>query len=95
MISLVLEKQEEYGYTVLQMSVQPCSVHMVLDVDPRIGIYKVVVRIKSFTSRQLREEFPHLRRRLPTLWTRNKFIVSVGTVQLEDILRYIETQRNV
>jgi len=35
---LVLSKQQEYGYTVIEMEVMPDHVHLLLDVDPRIGI---------------------------------------------------------
>jgi putative transposase len=43
----------------------------------------------------LREEFPHLRRRLPTLWTNSYFVATVGGAPLEVVKRYIEFQRKV
>jgi putative transposase len=43
----------------------------------------------------LREEFPTLKSRLPTLWTRSKFISSVGSVSLEVVKKYIEEQKGV
>jgi putative transposase len=50
--------------------------------------------IKGYTSKILREEFPELRKRLPTLWTESKFISSVGAVTLETVKKYIEEQKN-
>jgi putative transposase len=41
----------------------------------------------------LREEFPALRSRLPTLWSRSYFIASVGAVSEATIRRYIEAQK--
>jgi len=70
---LILEKQEEYGYK-LDMEVLPDHVHLLLDVNPKICVFRVVNRIKGYTSRILRKEFPELRSRLPTLWTHSKFI---------------------
>jgi putative transposase len=64
---LVLAKQDEYGYTVLGIEVLPDNVHLLLDVDPRIGIASVVAKIKGYTSHELRQHFPWLKRRLPTL----------------------------
>jgi putative transposase len=90
---LVLEKQEAYGYTVLGMEVLPDHVHLLLDVDPRIGVAAVVAKIKGYTSHELREQFPWLKRRLPTLWTRSKFISSVGAVTLEVVQQYIASQK--
>lgn len=92
---LIMEKQEECGYEVLDMEVMPDHVHLLLDVDPKIGIYSVITKIKGYTSKQLREEFPALKKRIPTLWTHSKFISSVGSVTLDVVKRYIEEQKHV
>lgn len=92
---LIIEKQEEYGYEVLDIEVMPDHVHLLLDVDPKIGIYSVITKIKGYTSKQLREEFPALKKRIPTLWTHSKFISSVGSVTLDVVKRYIEEQKHV
>jgi len=90
---LILKKQEELEYEVLDMEIMPGHVHLLLDVNPRIGIYKVVSSIKGYTSHVLREEFPELRRKLPSLWTLSRFISSVGAVTLEVVMKYIENQK--
>jgi putative transposase len=92
---LILEKQADYGYEVLDMEVMPEHVHLIVDVDPGIGIVKVVGQIKNYTAHMLRKEFPGLKSRLPGLWTRGKFISSVGAVSLEVVKQYIESQKNV
>jgi putative transposase len=63
-------------------------------VNPQIGIVKVVGKIKGYTAHALRKEFPVLSR-LPSLWTRSKFISSVGAVTLEVVKKYIEEQKDV
>jgi len=92
---LVLSKRAEYGYLLMEMEVLPDHVHLLLDVDPRVGVNVVVGKIKGFTSHELRNEFPWLKKRLPTLWTRSKFISSVGAVTLAVVKQYIEEQKNV
>lgn len=92
---LVNEKQQEYGYEVLEMEVMPDHVHLLLDINPKTGVFDVVNHIKGYTSHELREEFPSLKTKLPTLWTRSKFISSVGAVTLEVVKKYIEEQKNV
>ncbi|MBA3470099.1 MAG: IS200/IS605 family transposase [Herpetosiphonaceae bacterium] len=92
---LVLSKQADYGYLLIEMAVLPDHVHLLLDVDPRVGVNGVVGKIKAFTSHELRNEFPWLKQRLPTLWTRSKFIASVGAVTLAVIQQYIEDQKGV
>ena len=90
---LILEKQEEYGYVVLDMEVMPDHVHLVLDVNPKVGIYRVVSKIKGYTSNQLRKKFPSLKKKIPTLWTLSRFIASVGSVTLDVVKQYIEEQK--
>jgi len=92
---MILEKQDEYGYAVMSMEIMPEHVHLLLDVDPRVGINGVVAKIKGYTSHELREEYPWLKKRLPTLWTRSKFISTVGAVTLDTVQRYIADQRGV
>jgi len=67
---------EAYGYRVLGMAVMPDHVHL-LDVNLHIGIAKLVGQIKGYTAHTLREAFPWLKKRLPSVWTRSKFISSV------------------
>ena len=92
---LILEKQGAYGYTVLGMEVMPDHVHLLLDVNPQIGIAKIVGQIKGYTAHILRTEFPGLKKRLPSLWTRLKFVSSVGAVTLEVVQRYIDPQKGI
>jgi putative transposase len=49
-------------------------------------------QLKGLTSRCLREEFPHLRSRLPTLWSRSFFVASAGAVSAATAQRHIDTQ---
>jgi len=82
---LILEKQEEYRYEVLEREVLPDHVHLLLDVKPKTGVVRLGNKIKGYTSRSLRKEFPDLRSRLPTVGTHSKFISAVGPVTLEGV----------
>jgi putative transposase len=53
---------------------------------------RVASQFKGFTARYLRAEFPHLRSRLPTLWSRSYFAATVGTAPAQTVPRYIGTQ---
>lgn len=92
---LVIEKQTEYFYQVLDMEILLDHVHLLIDVNPKKGVYTIVNMIKGYTSKILREEFPELKKRLPTLWTESKFISSVGAVTLETVKKYIEEQKKI
>lgn len=93
MRELVFEKQKEYSYQVIELEIMPDHVHLLLDIYPRIGVFTTVNKIKGYTSYVLRKEFPELKRKLPTLWTRSKFISTVGSVSLETVKGYIENQK--
>jgi putative transposase len=86
---------EEMHFEIIEMEVMPDHVHMLVEVDPQLGIHKAVKRIKGRSSHGLREEFPWLKRRLPSLWTNSYLVSTVGGAPLAAARRYIENQKNV
>ena len=90
---LIGEVAENYGFVVHELEVMPDHVHIFVECDPTRSVAEVVNRFKGATSRFLREEFPHLRSRLPTLWSRSYFAASVGAVSEAAVRRYIEDQK--
>lgn len=90
---LIKEKQQEYMYNVLEMEIMPDHVHLLIEVSPKVGIYRVITKIKGYTSNILRSEFKELRSRLPALWTFSKFIGTCGSVSLETVKNYIQSQK--
>ena len=79
---------------IAELETMPEHVHLLVTVDPQYGIHRLVKQIKGRSSRLLRQEFPHLRRRLPTLWTNSYFVATVGDTTLEVAKQYVENQRN-
>ena len=49
------------------MEVMPDHGHQLLSRDPQFGIHRLVKLLKGYSSHALREEFPALKRRLPSL----------------------------
>ena len=93
---LITDKQEDYGYTIIEMEIMPDHVHLLLDIDPtREAITVTIHKLKGYTAHELRAKYTSLTTRLPSLWTRSTFISTVGTVSLEVIRNYIENQKNV
>lgn len=74
---------------IIEMEIMPEHVHLLIEVDPQFGIHKAVKRFKGATSRYLRLEFPHLKSKLPTLWTNSYFVSTVGGAPLEIVKLYI------
>ena len=92
---IALEVADEMGFDIIEMEVMPDHVHMLLEVDPQLGIHRAVKRIKGRTSHDLRAEFPWLKTRIPTLWTNSYFVSTVGGAPLAIVRQYIENQKNV
>jgi len=53
----------------------------------------VLLEVVDSSSRVLRKEFPFLKSRLPSLWTRSYYCESVGHISEETIRKYIEDQK--
>ena len=86
---------EEMSFEIIEMEVMPDHVHMLVEADPQLGIHKAVKRVKGRSSHDLREEFPWLRSRLPSLWTNSYFVSTVGGAPLAIMRQYIESQKGV
>lgn len=80
---------------IIEMEIMPDHVHILVEVDPQFGIHRFVKTAKGRSSRLLRQEFPELKRRLPTLWTNSYFVSTVGGAPLALVKQYIENQKNV
>ena len=92
---LIRETCSRLNTDLLGMEVMPDHVHLLIEVDPQFGIHKAVKRLKGYSSRILREEFPWLRSRIPSLWTNSYFVSTVGGAPLSVIKQYIENQKYV
>lgn|SRR4030067_59397 len=90
---LIEEVALEHDFTVHTLEVMPDHVHMFVECDPTRSVAEIVNRFKGATSRFLREEFPHLRSRLPTLWSRSYYAGTVGHVSEATVRAYIESQK--
>jgi putative transposase len=80
---------------IVELETMPDHVHLLVVCDPHYGIHRLATQIKGRSSPLLRQEFPHLHRRLPTLWTSSYFAATAGGATLEVVKRYAENQRNV
>ena len=92
---LFVSMLEDFGYTLIDCEVMPDHVHLLISIPPMVAVTDMISRIKGKSSHILREEFPSLESKLPTLWTRGKFVSTCGSVSLEVVMKYIAEQRGV
>jgi putative transposase len=93
--TILEEVCQERRATILALEVVPDHVHLLLDMAPQFGIHRLVRLLKGRSSRLLRQEFPTLKSRLPTLWTNSYFVSTVGGAPWSIIKQYIEAQKDV
>ena len=90
---LIVSMCKEFSIELIELEIMPEHVHLLVDVDPQFGIHNLVKKLKGRTSRLLRQEFQHLRTKLPTLWTNSYFVSTVGGAPLAIVKQYIESQK--
>jgi putative transposase len=89
---LIEARASERGWEIVALEVMPDHVHLFVKHEPKASVSYVANQFKGFTSRVLREEFPHLKSSMPTLWSSSFFVASVGAVSADTVQRYIDTQ---
>jgi putative transposase len=91
--AILREVADKTGSEIIELEVMPDHVHVLVEVDPQYGIHLLIKQMKGRSSRLLRQEFPGLRSRLPTLWTNSYFVSTVGGSPLAVVKQYIENQK--
>ncbi|MGY1498049.1 IS200/IS605 family transposase [Streptomyces sp. QTS52] len=89
---LIEVKAAERDWEIIALEVMPDHVHLFVKHEPKASASYVANQFKGFTSRVLREEFPHLKSQMPTLWSSSFFVASVGAVSADTVEQYIDTQ---
>lgn len=89
------ETCDKYQAEIIAVEIMPDHVHLLVEVDPQFGIHRLVKNLKGVSSRLLRQEFPYLKSRLPTLWTNSYFVSTVGGAPRSVIKQYVENQKDV
>jgi putative transposase len=90
---LLSQKADQLEVGILAIEIMPDHVHLFVEHPPVISVAEIVNGLKGYTSHTLRSEFPHLRSRIPTLWSRSYYAGSVGHVSESVVLKYIENQK--
>ena len=90
---LIIQICQEIQADIIEMEIMPDHLHLLIEVDPQFGIHKAIKLIKRRTSRILRQEFPYLKTKLPTLWTNSYFVSTVGGAPMAVIKEYVANQK--
>lgn len=87
----------EKGFTVIEAKVGDNDhIHVFVSVPPKFSITTIVSWLKGITGRHLFMLHPELTAQLwrGHLWNDSYFVESIGSTSEENILKYIERQKN-
>lgn len=87
----------EKGFTVVQCKVgENDHVHCFVSAPPKLSVTQIVKYLKGISGNTLLKEFPELRNVLwnGQLWNGSYFCETIGSTSEENILKYIERQKN-
>lgn len=88
---LIKEIAGKLKIELLALEIMPDHVHLFANCPPDLAPDQIMFRIKGYTARILRKEFPELMK-MPSMWTRSYFVSTAGNVSSETIQKYIEQQ---
>ncbi|MCG8347539.1 MAG: IS200/IS605 family transposase [Chloroflexales bacterium] len=90
---LIHERAAALSLEIVALDVMPDHVHLFVQAPPTLAPQPIANQLKGATARVLRDAFPHLRSRLPSLWSRSYYVGSAGAVSADTIQRYLEQQK--
>lgn len=90
---LIEDKCAQRGWDILHLAIQPDHVYLFVRVFPTNAASDVVGEIKGYTSHALRQLYPSILSKVPSLWTRSYFASTAGNVSEATIRAYIEAQK--
>lgn len=97
LIELLKAVGNEKGFSVVECKVgENDHVHCFVSAPPKISVTQIVKYLKGISGNQLFREYPQLRKSLwkGQLWNGSYFCETIGSASEENILRYIERQKD-
>jgi len=88
---LLYEKSKKLDIEIIALEIMPDHVHLFVNCTPLMAPSQIMFRLKGYSARVLRKEYPELMR-LPSMWTTSFFCSTAGNVSSTTVQRYIEQQ---
>lgn len=93
---IVRETAECKGFTIVECKAgEGDHVHCFVSAPPKISVTQIVKYLKGISGNKLLQEFPEIRKSLwnGQLWIGSYFCEAISSTSEENILKYIERQR--
>lgn len=85
---------EKYNITLVEWNHDIDHVHIVFKAQPNSELSKFINAYKSASSRLIKKDFPHVRKKLwkEMFWSRSFCLLTTGGSPIEVVKKYIENQ---
>lgn len=94
---LIYEISKKYEYEIIEMEIMEDHVHLFVGAKPCVSPLDIVKIFKSISTIKIFNEFPEIKKfysRSGSLWSRSKFISTIGVVSAETVKKYIQGQKD-
>lgn len=91
---LIYEAVADINGEVIALETHDDHVHLFVNVLPKLSPAQIIHKVKGYSSHALRKEYPWLKTKMPSLWTRSYFVSTAGNISGDTIKRYVEKQKS-
>ena len=91
----IKEISKTFGVDVLNIECDVDHYHMIFKSKPTLNIPKYINAIKTITSREIKRNFPDIKKYIwgNSFWSRSYFLTTTGQVTLEMLKKYVDGQK--
>jgi len=89
-----ISAKDQYKLKLIEFNHDKDHLHILFKAEPKSEISKFINAYKSASSRLIKKEFPRVKEKLwkEYFWSRSFFLVTTGSVTLEVLRQYVESQ---
>lgn len=91
---LIYEAVADISGEVIALETHYDHVHLFVNVLPKQSPAQIIHKVKGYSAHALRKEYPWLKVKMPSFWTRSYFVSTAGNVSGDTIKRYLEEQKS-
>lgn len=97
-IDFLKQKTKEISTTFsIEIIDQECDkdhIHIIFKAKPTLDIPKYLNALKTITSREIKRNFPEIKKKLwkEMFWSRSYFLATTGQVTLDQLKKYVDNQ---
>jgi len=87
---------EKYEYEIIEQEIMEDHIHLFVGAKPSVAPLDIVRIFKSISGIELFKRFPNLKKfygKCGSMWSRGKFISSIGNISAETVKKYIQEQK--